>query len=177
MTHLRGALSGASLFCIVARGLRRYGRALRLSDGRKYFSSYRPTFAPLVYSLDVSRPVAPLNLVSADKSQSRFRDRDLILHHSARNDESLRRRIVKLLAANRVSRFPPAMISARTANSKLSASLTRQQGRRLAAAPVEQLGKGETPVASPVRRCVRRAETLPVSAPFGLRIAAHEVHP
>jgi hypothetical protein len=149
----------------------------RVSEAEEIFLSYCPVTAPPVFPLAAREPVSPLDFVSSDKSQSRFRDRDLSLRHSARNDESLRRRIIKLLAANRVSRFLSVMISARTANSKLSAWNTRQQGRRLVAAPVEQLGKGETPVASPVRRLVRHAETVPVSVPFDLYAAALEVHP
>jgi hypothetical protein len=74
----------------------------------------------------------------------------------------------KTLVSNRGSGFTGRMICVDRAGSKLSAWDTRQQGRRLFASPVVQLGKGETPIASPVCRLRRHAETMPVSAPFGL---------
>jgi hypothetical protein len=106
-----------------------------------------------------------------------IRDCILPLHPAAFGGESLRRRIIKLLAANRVYRFLPIMVLGNFADSKLSAWNTRQRGGRSIASPVGQLGKGETPVASPVRRLRRRAETVPVSVPSGFGIAVREVHP
>src|SRR5580658_5706475 len=53
-----------------------------------------------------------------------------------------RSRNAKTLAANRGSRFSRGMRNGNTEGSKLSASLTRPQGRRKFAFPVGQLGKG-----------------------------------
>jgi hypothetical protein len=61
------------------------------------------------------------------------------------------------------------------AHSKLSAFITRQQGRRQSALPVAQLGKEGTSVASSLVPLARHAETVPVSAPFGFRAALRGV--
>jgi hypothetical protein len=80
----------------------------------------------------------------------------------------LRSRIGKSLAAKLILRFSFRMSGADSAGSKLSASLTRPHRRRLIASCVEQLGKGVKPPLHPPCRFGRQAETVPVSAPFGL---------
>jgi hypothetical protein len=90
---------------------------------------------------------------------------------------SFRGRKRKTLAANRGSRFTYRMRASNSAGSKLSACTTRQQGRRLFAAPVGQLGKGgKAPHCIP-RVAPRHAETMPVSVPFGPCSIAHRLRP
>ena len=78
----------------------------------------------------------------------------------------------KTLVSNRGSGFTGRMICVDRAGSKLSASLTRPQGRRTSAFPVGQLGKGGGPPLHPPCRLARHAETVPVSAPSALQAVA-----
>jgi hypothetical protein len=87
---------------------------------------------------------------------------------SAYARQSLCERNGKRLAANRCLRFSLCMSGTDSAGSKLSAFITRQSGNRPNAGFLIELGKGGTPVASPMCRLRRHAETVPVSAPFGL---------
>jgi hypothetical protein len=80
-----------------------------------------------------------------------------------------RERNTNLFAENQILDSTRRMSTADKPGSKLSASMTRQQGRRVVAFPVEHLGKGVEPPLHPPCRFARHAETVPVSAPFGLR--------
>lgn len=88
-----------------------------------------------------------------------------IFFPTARVPESLRSRIRKTLAVNRVPRFTHRMRVPNNAASKLSASLTRQHRKRQAVPCVDNLARvAKPPVASPL---VPHAatDTLRVSAP------------
>lgn len=81
-----------------------------------------------------------------------------------------------LFALRLILRFISRMIPAINADSKLCACATRHtSGRRLSAARLRSTWQEEgkaLPVASPPLRRKRRAETLPVSTPSGLRVVA-----
>lgn len=81
-----------------------------------------------------------------------------------------RSRNAKWLAVVVILRFIPGMVVAdKTDSSKLSASLTRPcRKRAYAPSCIGQLGKGGGPPLHPPCRFARHAETVPVSAPFGL---------
>src|ERR1039458_1263473 len=79
--------------------------------------------------------------------------------------QSLRERNGKTLAANRVLRFSQRMSGTDIAGSKLSASMTRQNGRRQAV-PCFVLGKDGQPPSFASSLCPQAAaDTVPVSAP------------
>lgn len=78
----------------------------------------------------------------------------------------------KPVAVALILRFSCRMSGADKTGSKLSASMTRQSGRRPSAVSLIELGKGGDPPLHPPCRLWRHAETVPVSAPFGFCIVA-----
>jgi hypothetical protein len=107
----------------------------------------------------------------------------LISPHCA--SESFRARNTNLFARRLILRFIRRMILAISTDSKLCALIARHATRhRLSADAVAQLGKGQG-FAPPrcIPSCVPQtaAETVPVSAPFGLRgvvaFRSWQVHP
>jgi len=93
---------------------------------------------------------------------------------TAPDADSLRGRNRKTLAAPVILELHHRMSGADSAGSKLSAWNTRQHWRRQAVPSVDNLARvAEPPVASPWCRAAA-AETVPVSAPFGLLRAARK---
>jgi len=137
---------------------------MRYRNSPQVFFSYCPAaLRPLIIAVRCVS-TSPLDVASSPKASPRSG-----LTFSCCDGGTFRRRNVKTLVRRVILRFPRRMKTADKRGSKLSACTTRQQGRRLFAAPVEQLGKGGDPPLHPPCRYARQAETVPVSAPFGLR--------
>jgi hypothetical protein len=148
MTCRRDALSGASFTSIAMNYTGAYATMQALPDG------------------------IPRRKFRADRSSSvRLDHSPSETHHiffpTARAPISSRRRSRKPLAATVILRFSQRMSGDDSAGSKLSASMTRQHGRRIGVSCVDNLARRGSPsVASfPVPQAA--AETVPVSAPFG----------
>ena len=135
------------------------------------FSGRKPSTQPPA----VFHPARSAEVISSQHQQQREAggEASRLTPLIARNElRSFRPRNAKSLVANRGSRFTHSMSGANNAGSKLSACTTRQSEIRPSAVSLIELGKGGTPIASPVCRLRRHAETVTVSAPSGFRAVA-----
>jgi hypothetical protein len=187
MTRRRDALSGASLLSrtvIVQRaanGTVCYAASQdeKLRKSKLHFLSYCPR--AYCWVLHTTRRFCILSCDVDGANASPLCG----LTRSSCDGEIFRRRNVNLFALRLILRFSRKMIRADKSGSKLCADNPRHaQGRRPSAARLRSTWQGAgfaLPVASPPVYCVRRAETLPFSAPldFRARFASRSrvVHP